>query len=323
MTVNEFLTSYKSFVVDAGFTINSAHQYVSYLRNVCKKLPGIETKLEQIATSDDVIMQSMYAEELNVAISKELKKVNSNVSLKKLRDYKSAVNVLVAFLSGNEWEKNQGPTIKPKLDCDSEYSRNDLRKIFLSRLKTQDRMSYSYGVFAARILCKIATANKVKLFNKMAENVKFIYSINPQRFFKLKEINKLIIAVDGFAYVECKGKVYPIYTAVYKNGKHIGFEKANITMARYLSLDHDKPMVEALEKQLLNMPEYKKLSDDIMRFKNTYKGNISKLSIDYYNGEYKNLLINETKILEEMGTFLDSLQLTIMHSSYNSSKNKN
>lgn len=323
MTVQEFLAKYKAFVIDAGFTVNSADQYMSYIKNACKKLVGVEKNLELIAASEDIDVRAAYAEQINAAITQALKSGNSIVSQKRLRDYKSAVNVLIAFLSGDGWEKSQGSIAKPKLSCASEYTQKDLKRIFLSRLKTQDRFSYSYGVFAARVLCKIATANNVKLFDKMADNVKFIYSKNSSDFFVLKDIDKLIIATDGFAYIERKGVTYPVYTAAYKQGNFIGYEKAAITLARYLSLDHDVPMVEALEKELPNMTEYKKLSDDMMKYKQSYKGNASQLSIEYYNSAYKKLSVCETELLKEMSAFLDSLQLTIMHSSYNSSKNKN
>ena len=324
MTKNEFLNAYRTFALDAGFSAHSTAQYVSYLNNTCQKLPGVTDHLDYIAASTDPDVQAVYAEQMNAAITLALKTNTAAVTRKRLHDYKSAVNLLVAFLAGQAWVKSKGAVALPTLTSVSEYSRNDLRKIFLSRLKTQDRMSYSYGVFAARVLCKIATRHKVKLFNKAVDEAKFLYAPDKNSFFRLKEIDKLTIATDGHAYIERKGKTYPVYTETYQKGNAVAFEIANVTSVRFLSLDHDIPMYDALQAALGNMPEYKKLSDDILAYKAANPNmNASDLSTAYYDLLYPNLTVREDVLLAEIGAFLDATQLTVMHASYNSSKNKN
>ncbi len=324
MLLNDFLDEYKKYAIDTVCTQESAESYISYLRGACKHLPGLEKNLELIATSKSINLQAIYAEQINTAICKALKSKNAPVKSKTLQNYKSASNLLIAFLSDATHIATFNKTALPVLNSESEYTRKDLRTIFLSRLKTQDRMSYSYGVFAVRVLCKIAAKHKVKLFNNAVENIKFLYGPDPKSFFRLKNIDKLIISIDGHAYIEKDGITYPLYTENFQKGKGVGFEIAKTKTLRDLSLDHDIPLVKALEQEITTMPEYKKLSDDIMRFKkNHIISNASDFSKKYYEQEYPLLQVSEASILNEISEFLKDMQLTIMHTSYNSSKNKN
>ena len=319
-----FLNEFEAFAIDADISEYSAAQYKSYLRNVCKKLPCVTNHLDLIATSDNACDKAIYAEQMNAAVTLALKDDACPVSKKRLRDYKCAVAMLVAFVSDLDWNKGKGATAKPVLACASEYSKKDLRRIFLSRVKTQDRLSYSYGVFVARLICKIASKHKIKPFNYLVENIKFLVGPDKNKFIRLKNVDKLTIATDGHAYIESKGKSYPVYTEVVKGGKSIGYEVANVTTMRDLSLDHDTPLYYALRSAFPDMPEYKKLSDSVKDYKdNGKKQNATNLSRDYYKNEYNNICISEKTLLEEICAFIDATQITIMLTSYNSSKNKN
>ncbi|MBQ2825127.1 MAG: hypothetical protein IJF19_02530 [Clostridia bacterium] len=324
MNMKDFLEVYKNYATDTKCTPQSAESYVSYLRGACKNLPGIHNNLNLIAASTDSDIKSMYAEQINAEITTALKSGSCPVKSKTLRNYKSAVNLLIAFLSDTSQTASNSTVSAPVLISESEYTRKDLRTIFLSRLKTQDRLSYSYGVFAVRILCKIAAKHKIKLFNQTVENIKFLYGPDKKSFFRLKEIDKLIIATDGNAYIEVKGKTYPLYTETYHKGKGAGFEIANVKTLRSLSLDHDTPLVKALELEIKAMNEYKKLSDDVMNYmKSNAVSNASDFSKSYFNHQYPYLNVSEASVLQEISNFLKDMQLTIMHTSYNSSKNKN
>ena len=322
--MEKFIGEYKTFAMDTGLSQGSAESYISYLRNACKNLTGIADHLERIARCSDWDQQAMFAEQINAAITAALNDNACTINKKTLRNSKSAVALLIAFLSDQQMAAPIGATVMPPLGGVSEYSRQDLKLIFLSRLKTQDRLSYSYGVFAARILCKIAAKNKVKLFEEAVNNIKFLYSPSKNTYFRLKEIDKLVIATDGHAYIEKNGLTYPVYTETYQKGHSGGFEIANITVSRQLSLDHDIPMFDALQSALVNMPEYHKLSDDVKRIqKANPKDNASALSKKYFDQFYPQLCLCEASMLKEMKDFLDNMQLTVMHASYNSSKNKN
>jgi hypothetical protein len=324
MSTKDFLNEYAAFVMESGLSKYSSDQYKSYLNNVCKKFVGIENHLNMIAESVDADEQGYYAEQMNAVISSALKKENFFISKKKLRDYKCAVALLIAYISNFDWIKGEGSTSKPILSCVSEYNRKDLRRIFLSRVKTQDRLSYSYGVFAARILCKIAARYKVKIFNKMIDEVKFLVASDANKFVCLKQIDKLMIAIDGYVYIESGGKIYSVYTEVVKNGISTGYEKAKVSTMRDLSLDHDTPLYHALYNALGTMPEYKKLSDSIKQYQKTCgKMTASNLSKTYLDSVYQGIRIDEKSLLDEIGAFIDNTEITIMLTSYNSSKSKN
>lgn len=334
MTKKEFYVGFSDFMADADFSKYSIAQYKKYLNNACKNLPGIQDLMEKIAESDNQRVQEQYAEAINAAITSAQNDENCSISSKDLSDYKSAVAVLIAYISGQQWEKNVGPVCIIPLNANSEYSKKDLKKIFLARLNTQDRFSYDYGVFAARVLTKIAKKYKVKLYDDAINNIKFLYIDDVNKYVKLKDIDKLVIDKNGYVYALVKRKYkfkyfgpyahYRVYTERYKNGRTHGFERINVRSIADLSLDHEIPMHEALKNEMVNMPEYKKLSDDIMKFKNTHKDlNASELSKEYYNKAYPNLDICEEDMLKEIKTFIDNIQLTIMLRSYNSSKSKN
>ncbi|MBQ7294409.1 MAG: hypothetical protein IJW79_11810 [Clostridia bacterium] len=323
MTTTDFIKAYEAFVLDGRLSKFSAEQYKSYLKNTCKKLPGISTHLDMISASGDADEQAVYAEQINAALTSALKDDSFPLKKKTLRNYKSAAAMLVAFLAELDSEKKKSK-ITVSLTGASEYTRNDIRKIFLARVRTQDRMSYSYGVFAARVLSRIATARKVKLFGKMIDNVKFLISSDGNNFIRLKKVDSLIIAADKHAYITSGGQTYPVYTQVVKDGKSTGYEIATVKSMRDLSLDHDSPLYYALETALPAMPEYGKLSASFKSFKDANgKMTAAHLSTQYFEKVFPALKLCESTILKETGAFLDGTQMTVMLKSYNSSKNKN
>lgn len=323
MTVQEFLKGYAAFAEDAGLTKYSIDQYRSYLNNVCKRLPAVASHLEHIAAASLADEKAAYAEQMNAAVTAAQKDDACTIGAKQLRNYKSAVALLIAYVSEMEWTKGKGASAKPVLCSVSEYDRKDLRRIFRSRVKTQDRLSYSYGVFAARILCRIAGRHKVALFNKAVDNVKFLISSDGKRFVRLKSVDKLSIAADGFVYVSAAGQTYSLYTEAVKGGKSAGYEKLRANTMRDLSLDHDMPLYHALERALDTMPAYKKLSDSVKGYQTRVGApNASELSKNYWKDQYGRETIDENAVLREMGAFIDGTQMTVMFTPYNSSKSK-
>ena len=323
MKVTDFLKEYSAFVLDSGLSQFSADQYKSYLKNACKKLPAITNHLELIAESNNASDQAIYAEQMNAAICSALSDATCSVTKKSLSNYKCAVTVLVAYIAGFDWVKGEGASQRVTLTRVSEYSKKDIKRVFLSRVKTQDRFSYSYGVFAARILQKIASRHKLKIFNNMVDEVKFLVGADKNRFILFKNIDKLIIDVDGHVYIDSKGKTYPLYTEVVKNGVSSGYEVTTVKTMRDLSLDHDTPLYYTLKDSLDSMPEYKKLSDSVKHHINSLKKiEASKFSTDYFKKIYPSLGIDENVLLKEMSEFLDGTKMTVMFTPYNSSKNK-
>ena len=323
LDVKSFLREFEDFLVTVGYSHNAALQYCSYVRNVCKKLPGASDCLEKIAEAENAREQAVLAESMNVAVTLARKDASCTVSKKRLSDYKCAVTLLIAFVSELDWVKGHGAVSGPLLSGTSEYSRRDLVRIFLARLKTQDRLSYSYGVFAARILSRIATRQKVALFTQLIENVKFLTAADGKGTLRLKEIDMLCIATDGRVYVQKKGKTFPLYTEVIKCDKSLGYEQMVVSGMRDLSLDHDTPLYEALKTALVHMPEYKQLSDAFKSYLCEHpKLTAAQASKEFMKSEYSALRLSEPKILDELKPFLDTTEITVMLSSYNTSKSK-
>lgn len=325
MTLREFMSGYRQFLMDAGLTYGSASCYVTYINNACKHLPRVASYNERIAQSDDPREQAVYAELIRIAVLDAMSDPACTIPKDDLNDWRSSASTLVAYISGFEWVKGEGAKALPVIDVNIERERSELiKRDFLPRVRTQDRFSYSYGVLPLRVLNKIATRLKVKLYDKMLGETKFLYAPDKSKFLLLKEIDKLTIATDGKVYMTKDGKDYLVYTEAFRDGKPNGFEIMTATTMADITLDHDTPMVEALEIAMKAMPEFTRLSNDIMRFKSGKKGlTVSKLSTEYSKTEYPKLIIDEDALMKELLPFMNSTALTAMKREYNLSKNKN
>ena len=73
-----------------------------------------------------------------------------------------------------------------------------------------------------------------------------------------------------------------------------------------------------------NHPEYRRFSDGVKTYKEQNPGvTIVQLAADYFENVYPTFGANEDTLYQEICDFIDSLQLVIMHRSYNSSKSDN
>ena len=164
------------------------------------------------------------------------------------------------------------------------------------------------------------------MWNKLINETKFIYDASGN-YFCFKDIDQVMIGNDNHAYFMKGGKVYTIFTLITRTGKYVELTAKKL---RNLTLDHDKPVVEELEKNFLSkpIPEMRKLSNDILRFEKDYKlkfGNADgQKIISEYEKTYDPVMlgIDEAKLLDEFIEFLDQLSLTIMDGAQNSSKGK-
>ena len=92
------------------------------------------------------------------------------------------------------------------------YNKKAIRSIFLSRLTTQDRI-YDFGAFPINIIHGLANRKKIALFDKIIDEIKFIYD-DKGNYCLFKEIDRLLLANDNHAYFEKNGKIYPIFTQI-------------------------------------------------------------------------------------------------------------
>lgn len=335
MSKQDFFEKYMEFLTENGKE-KSAKSYVSYINGACKNLPEIEdNEIDNIAdmTQDG---QEIFCENLMRAITSAQKNNNTSVSNKTLDNYHSAVNMLMAFINSNNAPANTKPVVDtlPLSGEESYYSKEDIKKNFLARLKTQDRFYNEFGCFPIRLINKIATANgKKKIFDKLINNTSFIYSLtdgeeSQLRIIHLKDIDGVYIK-DNKAYVSMNNNNYPIFTEEYIDGKKSGYVVATVNTFGDLSLDHDTPMFTALSGFFYRgATTFEQFSVSALKYVNkkqwSNKKRANNLSKEFlHSQEYKDLKLSEESLLNEVSAFINTLSLTVMQRSFNSSKNKN
>ncbi|MBO5715446.1 MAG: hypothetical protein J6S23_03520 [Clostridia bacterium] len=315
MTTKEFKLSYKHFLETVTkHTHNSANKYVSYINKACS-LPGMSDFWDRLASCDDAIIQTKYVEELCDAITDALADTECDIKRKDLRDMQSSAHVLLAFVSGQTWVKHIGICVK----FTAIYNHRTLRSKFLSRLTTQDRI-YDFGTFPINIINGIANRKKISLFDKMIDEIKVIYNAKGEYFY-FKDVSRIMLATDGYAYFEKEGNVYTVFTEVPGKGP-AKYVKLHAPKIDELSLDHDNPIEKELKKCISLMPTLEALSTDILDFRKTYKTIHKKLDNRTVLRNYKDkmITIDEDELIKEITEFLSKLSLTIMERSLNSSK---
>ena len=317
MKVNEFKKVYKDFLITVTkHTVNVANKYVSYINKACR-LPGMNDFWGKLVACEDTATRTKCVEELCDSISASLSATSCLISEKDLRDSQSSAHVLLAFVSGQTWTKHKGVTIK----FTAIYNKKALRSKFLSRLTTQDRI-YSFGSFPINIINGIARRKSVCLFDKMIDEIKFIYD-DKGNYTLFKDIDRVMIASDNHSYFEKKGAIYPIFTQCPNTipFKYVMMYSSNI---EDLSLDHDVPIENVLRKTINTMPELIELSKDIWKFKQAYSKNHKGTNNRTVLAEYKKYMVDiaEDVLLEEIKAFINRLSLTIMQRNFNSSKGK-
>ena len=325
--LKKFFKEYKKYLVDTDHTPYSADQYCTYLRKACALLDLGEGFLEAIVAISDANVQAALCEYLMAKLSNEFKKATDKSLKKQISNYKSAVSMLSEFVSGADTPKNTATTVSflpaVTLPFESVYSRKELFNIFKSRHVTQDR--YYYGdekCFPSRIINRIATKNKRKLYDNLILNTRFLYEADGDKFFLLRDIDRLIIKTDGFVKVEIKGKEYDVYTEVWKDLKFVGYELLRVSSVKYISLDHMVSVHSELIPFMDAHSEFGKFSKHVIDHRQAAPDmTVSDFSSTYFNSYYGELSVDEELLLNQIAKFIDKLELLILHKSYNSGKN--
>jgi len=315
MTTNEFKQSYKLFLINVTkHSKHSTNKYVSYINKACN-LPCMHDLWDRLACCKDAATKTKYVEELCDVIVAAFDDPHCTLTEKQLRDSQSSAHVLLAFVSGQMWEKYKGITVQ----FTSIYGKKALRSKFLSRLTTQDRI-YSFGAFPIHIVSGLANQRKMPLFEDMINEIKFIYNAKGE-YFRFKDIARVMIATDGHAYFEKDNTIYPVYTQIPKQTP-AEYRLLQAEKIDELSLDHDNPVEKELKKVIHTMPTLQLLSADIQRFKQTYKKNHKKADNRTVLAAYKKCILpmNEDALILEIKQFLEKLSITIMQRNLNSSK---
>lgn len=300
-------------------TPGSAKSYVSYVKGVARHLSA-DGLLDQICATYGTSAAIIAAEAIGAKVTAEIDDggIHTTVSIKTLRNYKSGVAMLIPFLEN----ALPGTTINPATLLGAShlsYSRSDLKRIFKSRLSTQDR-NHADSSYPARLITKINNRAR-KLYDRLIDNVKFLCSGDAKKKVKLKDISSVVIA-NGFAYATVGNVALPIYTETFRDGNSQGYRHADVTSIALLSLDHDIPMKSALTDALKSRSEFKKLSEAFNSYHKAHVGDVaSKVASTFFENEYKSGAYNEDTLLDEIQSFINTIHLTVMHKSDNSSKN--
>lgn len=327
-----FLKEYKDYFVETDHSTNSADSYCTYLRKACVFLNLGEGFLEAISTIVDVKVRAALCEYLMAKLSEAFEKETDKTIKKQISNYKSAVSMLSEFVARDDASEvesvaDEAPSLTVALPHASEYTQKELLNKFHNRLSTQDRF-YSEACFPARIITKI-NAGRKKLYDNLSLNTRFLIAANPDKYLLLREIDRLIIQTDGYVKIEGKGKLHDVYTAVYEKGALVGYERFCVDSVELISLDHNLPMHSELKSFLAAHAVYRAFSDSVREHKSKHpeiKG-VSARATDYFKNVYPTFKVNEKLdeniLLDEICAFIDSLQLVVLHRSYNSSKSDN
>lgn len=350
--LSDFLKEYKEYVVDTDHTPRTAGSYCSYLRNACKLLDLGEGFLEAISAIADVGVKTALCEYMMAKLyqlsknsdDKDLKTdvSNSRSALSLFQDFVANAGTPAPAAAASVTPVSAAapgtPTAVPaaaapslpavSLPNSSVYTQKELLKIFHSRLSTQDRF-YVDACFPARVITKInAKRGKLRkktqqVYHELSLHTKFLIDKGANSVC-LKDIDKLTIQTDGSVKIAVKRKEYDLYTEVYRNGSPAGYELLRVNSVAQISLDHEKPMRDELPKFLTSHSEFRSLSDSVKDYRKQHpQMNVPALSSDYFDKVYPTLGLNEDALMDEISAFLDSLQLIILHKSYNSSKSDN
>ena len=327
--LKNFFKEYKEYLIETDHSANTADQYCTYLRKTCAFLNLGEGFLEAIISISDIKVQAALCEFLMAKLSAAFESNDTDIPKKQISNYKSAVAMLSAFIVKEDVPETTSivetsflPTIT--LPCESIYTQQDMRRIFKQRLVTQDRY-YANSCLPVRIITKInAKSTKKDIYKNIILNTRFLYDKDSNKYFRLSEITKLTIQTDGFVKIDVKGKEYDVYTEVYSKGKFVGYERIRVDSFALLSLDHILPIHSELQGFLKNHEEFRKFSDSVISYKIHCPGmTVTQFSNAYFETVYSELTVNESTLIDEIGAFIDTLELAILHRSFNSSKNDN
>lgn len=316
------LEEFKNYVLtDANLSEGTARSYVSSIRSILKK-EGVDLK-EFLNSSND-----KETTIINDIVSNYAKKI-SECSDKKIRHRLTDLNsALICFLNFLSSKATNSVVNVSTIKTEQFFSREELIKIFLARIKTQDRF---YGDYCLpfRIFSRIfpKDGDFLNALKSLLKRVKFIIS-DKGKTITLFEIDGLIIKTNGTVFVKCGNNQYQVYTQSFTNGISNGLTEMVVNSIADVSLDHDVPLFEKKDRMKELFPEITKLSDDVLKFIKKLKyshpasmaGQIAK---DYFENQYSSLIIDKKELLKELIEFFNITSITAMDKKSNSSKNKN
>ena len=335
------LTLFQRYLLSVNELISgSKKSYVSYLKGLIEKVLDSEVKtvfpasdgFESTLLSLDKKKQEQFLLLFDSRLSEMLKGKPITGPLKTLSNYRSAYRKLLEMYYSDGIPSNRGGQNRAaiassvsrtyKAVSNKLFDKSDLNRVYLSRLKTQDRR-YAMISLPIRLIWSLArqhgeskTLKAIML--RTLDNMKYFVddsgSALRHRDVKNLDFSKPCIIVNG---------KYKLFTPTAK----ASFAEFKGSM-RDVSIDHIVSLENLLNNQaaISAYPRLKELSDGFVSFlnKNGIKGITSKASTEYFQthgNRYDQAFV--TGLVNEMAILFDKMEFQAMQTRLNSSKNKN
>lgn len=319
---------FKDFMINNNVNIKSVSSYFSYVKNAyetfmvkdIKKFPTIYERLSVLTKRSRI----MYCEYIISLINAEIKNPHTKYAKKTLGNHKSGITMLKRFVASEIYPHNGKSQFTKKFS--NFYTHDELIENFIWRLETQDRLYESGNSFPCDLFKKIFSKNpnckkiyydtlKVSL-----ENTKFLVDAN-KNYGTLQGIDRLDIL--GGIKVWTKGNSYDVFTEKFQKKQYCGCIKTTGILLEDLSLDHDIPLENIVNREIDKLPELKRLSDAVIKHHKKTGLKRSPLTTSFYNNEYAKLAINEEQLLNEVISIYQYIEFTIMDKRFNSALSNN
>lgn len=315
--------TFKEFMKDDGFTKGSIVSYNSYVNGAFKNFSGrtghnydtIYARLQTYTKTSRI----RYCEYLLSLLTAEIADPNSQHNKKTLKNYKSGIMELKSFLTSGIYT-HAG---KYSFDKKFSFSCNDLMDNFAWRLETQDRIYPRVKCcFPCRLFGIIYKKNKkyIAMRDQSLSQTKFLVNAN-RDYILLKEVDRLTISYGAKALAN--HTEFAVFTDTIKHATYLGCTETKVKLLENLTLDHDEPLEKIVAREIVKMPELRKLSDAYWCCHQTCGLTGNALTTFFHKNEYKKLGIDEARLLDEIIKIYQYVQLTIMEGSSNSSRSNN
>ena len=300
--------SLELFYEELTIAENSKESYLSYVRNAIKHFEKHYNNqfdfYEKVMTECDSVcaLLNSYLTEIKLGNIKD-------VSPKTAMNYSSAFTIYQDILSN--MCTNNGKTLNNYLDNIGPiiYSKEEMIKIFLNRLVTQDR-KYKSIKFPTRIINKVCPRGWFRALLKSSIERTMLYDGNGD-LYNFNDIESIIILNSRVMAQFKEGKRIEVFSP---NANYDDFLPFDGTKGiPELSLDHKNSLYDIIELNHQNYPNLKQLSEHV-----SGKGYKSKLiDNEFINDRFIDSLKSDVKAI------IDKTQLVIMSKSLNSAKNAN
>ncbi len=313
------------FMTDEGMTKGSRDCYCSYVKQAYELLvkphtlrtyPTIYDRLIIYTKRSRVKFCDYLISLLNVEIQSPLSTVNKAL----LQKYKSGMTMMSRFVASGAYPHNGKKQFTTKFSIS--YTVDELIDNFTFRIETQDRIYSSGNCFPCRLLGRNIFSRKsiyhkqyLDLLNKTFYKTKFL--VNDQRdYITLENIDELNI-LRGIK-VRSKEKNYNVFTDSFSDKSYIGCMPTSGKILEDLSLDHEEPLENIVNREIYHLPELKRLSDAFWIYHKSTGFAGTALTTAFFKKIYGTLAINEKQLLVDITEIYKHIELTIMDKTINS-----